>query len=108
MTETPQIHNRPPTSQDEWLFVAKVFRDALKVVRPGEYPLCLPGEPQACGGDAAGHVLATAALLGAIGLHHAEYAGPHRVSEFWDCFDGHRITLARHHGGACDCDKATG
>lgn len=106
MTETQSMHVQTADKPDAWMPIAIAFREALKQVRPGEYPQCLPGEPDSCGGDAAGHVMATAALLAAIGLHHAEHAGPHRVTEFWNLLDEHRITLARHHGGRCDCDES--
>ena len=45
-----------------WLEVARSARDALDAL--GHHtPRCLPGEPEACGGNAAAHA---AALLGAV------------------------------------------
>jgi hypothetical protein len=104
VTDTPTTH-APLDAHDEWMKIARAFREALKIVRPGEYTQCLPGEPAACGGDAAYHTLASGALIGAIALHHAEHAGPEAVTSFWDYFDSHRSTLGRHQDTECTCER---
>jgi hypothetical protein len=91
---------------DAWHDLAKRYREALAVIRPGEYPKCLPGEAESCGGSNAQHVMASGALIAAMTLHHAEHAGSYQVQQFWDLMDGHRITLQRHHGAECDCAES--
>lgn len=94
-----------PEGDRKWLDLSRAFREALKLVEPGEYPECLPGEPAACGGGYLEHILATGARIGALALHEASHSGGAAVQQFWDQFDGHRITLDRHHGGTCDCHR---
>ena len=97
MTETTVQHKAHPAIQEEWMEAARVFRAALTGVlgdHPGE---CLPGEKDACGHSAVEHVLGYAALLGAHGLHLAEYLTPEKVSYFWDIFDAQRAALIHEH-----------
>lgn len=98
MTDTPNLHRLHPQTDDEWLFVARVFRDALQVVLPTPtIGHCLPGEERACGADALTHILKCSAALAAMGLHLAEHEGPARVTQFFNLFDTRRLQLDGSH-----------
>ncbi|WP_097923141.1 hypothetical protein [Streptomyces sp. wa1063] len=62
-------------SEDEWLDIARYVRHAANKLGP-TLPLCLPGEPQACGRTAQQHVIAWAAHLKAVSHHLIEQATP--------------------------------
>lgn len=102
---TTDLHPTLESVEASWKPIAEQFRAAAEVIRPDfkDFPRCMPGEEKACGGSFAEHALSAGAWLGAAMLHHAEHSGPEAVTRFWDQFDAHRFTLARHHGDHCDC-----
>ncbi|MDI5963694.1 hypothetical protein [Streptantibioticus silvisoli] len=59
---------------DEWLDIARFVRHAANKLAPAPLPLCLPGEPQACGQDAQRHALGWSAELKALSHHLIEAA----------------------------------
>lgn len=59
-------------TEDDWLTIARHLRHAANKVLPEPLPLCLPGEPGACGQDARQHVLGWAGELKAAAHHLIE------------------------------------
>lgn len=65
-------------TEEEWMIVARYVRYAVNKVASRPRPLCLPGEPQACGQDARQHVMLWAAdLKAAAHLLIEDSAGSH-------------------------------
>ncbi|MFJ4687808.1 hypothetical protein ACIQNG_20225 [Streptomyces sp. NPDC091377] len=63
-------------TEEEWATVAGYVRHALNKLAPSPLPLCLPGEPQACGKDAQEHVLLWSAELKAVAHNLIETSAP--------------------------------
>lgn len=53
-------------TEEEWARIAGYVRHAVNKLAPQPLPLCLQGEPQACGKDAREHVLLWSAELKAV------------------------------------------
>ncbi|MCX3062231.1 hypothetical protein [Streptomyces beihaiensis] len=62
-------------TDEDWLTVARYVRHAANKLGP-ELPLCLPGEPQACGRSAQQHVVSWSAHLKAVAHHLIERSTP--------------------------------
>jgi hypothetical protein len=63
-------------SDENWAPLARSSREALRQLGYGIGPQCLPGEPDACGGTFAEHVMAQLATLNAVADHHLEHLRP--------------------------------
>lgn len=84
-------------TEDEWLDIARYVRHAANKLAPKPLPLCLPGEPRACGQDARQHVLAWAAELKAAAHHLIEETagGQDEGAYFAGTFYKERLTALR-------------
>jgi hypothetical protein len=66
---------RAQAADEAWRPLAEGTRAALANLGYVITPLCLPGEPEACGGSWAQHAAAHLAVLQAVTAHHFDHLG---------------------------------
>lgn len=61
---------------DAWQPLAERSREALRLLGYDVAVLCMPGEPEPCGGSFAQHTAAHMAAIKAVTDHHLAHLGP--------------------------------
>jgi hypothetical protein len=89
----------PDPAATGWRALAVDTRAALELLGYG-VPRCLPGEPEACGGDDAEHALAHLAALAAVVDFRLGHLGP--GSEPLVAMIRGRVAAELEAGGDCD------